>query len=494
MKPVAIRMLGLNLLNLIVLVLSLQCALTEEDLPVDGHFSSQALPLEFSSSTSCSCDRTPSCVGESCGARIFYLVGIHNNRTLNDALYLFRAIRDARNTILIHLDIKFGMADYNRSVLRQEIEECPCGSRVEAASVHNATWSSWSMNLPTLWAMEKAVKEYHGKWDVFINLSGDTLPVYTPNRIAHLFSGPLAGINFITSSVCATGLSPSPITYFPKHWHKRAHYSYHPAHLDYVDDDGKSHSNVTLETYFGSQWISLQPEWCQFLIRQLGRTDSLASQFRHYLKVSGKLMTDETFIPTLLMHYFPETTPNLTNDHWLDTEEVDMYSIRYERMDEHTPDSTGMFPTEQRYEVPKSSGVDVPRPWGPYFLGVYDLANIRYSGALYIRKVATAIDENLFHLLPVDTPEQIPAIEWPREVQISPVPNWEKKLEAMRKKHKKELEEKHAKENDAESTKTIEKAVDGTDVVTKKEGTEAKNPAEPKASIGEPNEMEPEAE
>ena len=46
-----------------------------------------------------------------------------------------------------------------------------------------------------------------------------------------------------------------------------------------------------------------------------------------------------------------------------------MYAIRYERMDEHVPTSKGYFPTEQRYEVPASSGVAEPKPWGPYFLG-----------------------------------------------------------------------------------------------------------------------------
>lgn len=209
-KCTTVRMVALKLSTLIALSLSaMQCASTSDNLAPPGAGLEETfefperdeLPPELRGSTGCYCDRpAPSCVGEaSCGARIFYLIGIHNNRTLHDALYLFRAIRDARNTLLIHLDVKFGLAAYNNSDLRKEIEECPCGSRVEVASVHNATWSSWSMNLPTLWAMEKAVKQYKGRWDVFINLSGDTLPVYTPDRIARLISGPLAGFNFVTS-------------------------------------------------------------------------------------------------------------------------------------------------------------------------------------------------------------------------------------------------------------------------------------------------------
>ena len=347
-------------------------SVTLEPLPADGHLAAHSLPEELSGSFSCTCDHSSKCIeneNSSCGARIFYLVGIHNNRTLNDAVFLFRAIRDARNIILIHIDVKFGLEAYKNSTLKQEIDACPCGSHVEVASVHNASWSSWSMNRPTLWGMEKAVKEYSEKWDVFINLSGDTLPVYNTDRIAELFGGPLAGINFITSSACETGLTPTPIHFFPKHWHKRAHYSHEPARLEFVDENGNHHFNYTLETYFGSQWMALTPEWCQYLVHQLERPDSLASRYRDYLIKTGKLMSDETFMPTLLMHLFPETTPKLKDDHYLDVEEVDMYDIRYERMDEHVPSSHGMYTMEQRYEVPESSGIEMPRPWGPYFLG-----------------------------------------------------------------------------------------------------------------------------
>ena len=42
--------------------------------------------------------------GNACAGRIFYLVSIHNDRTLADALYLFRAIRHARNIIVIHIE------------------------------------------------------------------------------------------------------------------------------------------------------------------------------------------------------------------------------------------------------------------------------------------------------------------------------------------------------------------------------------------------------
>jgi hypothetical protein len=285
----------------------------QEEIPVDGH-----LPLvtpDISSSSNCICDRPQSCFNpdngsSSCGTRIFYLIVVHSNRTMNDALYLFRGIRDPRNTVLIHIDVKFGLEPYSKSILKQEIEECPCGSHVEVASVHNSSWSSWSMNKPTLWGMEKAIKEYDSKWDVFINLSGDTLPVYTPDRISSLFEGPLKGYNFITSHACETGLKPTPISYFPERWHKHRHYSQNfPQKLEYIDDTGGQHSNVSLETYFGSQWMSLQFSWCEFLVQQLERPDSLPSRYRDYLIETKKLMTDETFIPTMLMHYFPDSMP-----------------------------------------------------------------------------------------------------------------------------------------------------------------------------------------
>ena len=61
---------------------------------------------------------------------------------------------------------------------------------------------------------------------------------------------------------------------------------------------------------------------------------------------------------------------------------------------------------------------------GPYFLGVYDLAGIHDSGALFIRKVSEAVDPNLLRLLPVDRRDQIPRIRWPREVSITNKPDW----------------------------------------------------------------------
>ena len=67
-------------------------------------------------------------------------------------------------------------------------------------------------------------------------------------------------------------------------------------------------------------------------------------------------------------------------------------------------------------------------------ISTYDLNNIRLSGALYVRKVAQAIDPNMYIILPVDRPEQIPPISWPSDVKIGPVPDWEKTVAQLRKK------------------------------------------------------------
>ena len=98
------------------------------DLPFDEHLSAQSLPPEFLDTFSCSCERSESCIDKddcSYGARIFYFIGIHNNRTLSDAVYLFRGIRDSRNTILIHIDVKFDLKFYNNSTLKKENLSAP---------------------------------------------------------------------------------------------------------------------------------------------------------------------------------------------------------------------------------------------------------------------------------------------------------------------------------------------------------------------------------
>lgn len=65
----------------------------------------------------------------------------------------------------------------------------------------------------------------------------------------------------------------------------------------------------------------------------------------------------------------------------------------------------------------------------------YDLYDIKFSGALYVRKVSTAIDPNIYRILPVDDNEDIPPIGWPKEVKLSPVPDWKKTVAKYKKDH-----------------------------------------------------------
>jgi hypothetical protein len=368
------------------------------------------------------------------GARTFYLIVVHNNRTLHDAVHLVRAIRDPRNIIAIHFDQKgSALSKNNDTILHKELEECSCGSIIRIESVYDVKWGQWSMNLPTLWGLQLAATAYKDQWDVFINLSGDTLPVYTADTMALILSE--LPYNFVTSSSCETGLLPTNVYAFPSFWHKRNHYTQSDTLVDpsfeYIESKYGSWHNATVQTHFGSQWMILQPDFCFWVIQQLGETQSLASQFRDYLVDHGFLMTDETFFASLLVqvHLFQASLPRTDKDGnvlWRNGSSSQISAVRYERMDEHAPSAFGYFPVDQRYSVPNASKVEQPRPWGPYFLGVYDLAGVRDSGALFVRKVSSKVDHNMIHLFPVNHSNQIPYISWPDHVEVSEKPDWEK--------------------------------------------------------------------
>lgn len=402
------------------------------------------------------------------GARIAYFMTLHNHRTLSDAVPLFRSIVSPSAIIIIHIDSKFSTSEYdNNSKLKNLVEHCSCGAKVLVASKFNCRWGSWTMNLPTLWGFKILTTDnrFINKWDVYINLSSDTLPVYTPQVMSQIFdptpnsistadtstvtSQSLYGTNFVTSSSCITGLLPTDVRLFPPDWHKRNHYK-HQFVIKYIDvhhDDGEKLDKVdTVHIHFGSQWMILNPQFVSYIHFSLERKDSLPSKFRDMLITEERLMTDETFLPSLLMHgmKWKNTLPliredgSLNNDHH--TASTNIFHVRYERMDENYPNAFGDVNVNQRYNVPEklsekstpsSESVDLPKAWGPHYLGVYDLGAIRESGALFIRKVTAKIDPNLAHLLPVDRKEQIPLISWPKELRLTHKPNWTK-FEGMR--------------------------------------------------------------
>jgi len=402
--------------------------------------------------------------------RIFYLILVHNRRTVQAAVPLFRAIRDPRNIVLIHVDTKARHLLDEPLLLWDEIEHCPCGSSVRVESVHAVEWGEWSMLKPTLWAMEIAVNEYRmseesgQSWNVFINLAGDSLPVYAPDTTARILSKIVPHYNFVTSSSCETGLVPTNLYDFPKWWHKRAHYTRRETEPDWIWSNGTS--DRTLSIHFGSQWVIVQAEFCRWLVEALmgeegeEASESMPALLARELQQSKKLMTDETFLPTVLMHSdeFASTIPQVDDETGfliLPDDDVQHFlkAVRYERMDEHLPTSSGHLWKNQRYDVPPnqtSELIDVPRPWGPYYLGVYDLAHIRDSGALFIRKVSSHVDDNLLRLLPVDEPEEIPWITWPtHEITLAAKPDWKSKLSSLQQ-HADELKGSEAAPDDDE--------------------------------------------
>lgn len=202
--------------------------------------------------------------------RIFYLILVHNQRSMNDALHLFRAIRHPNNIIAIHVDSKAKdlleegtttNSNTNTTLpLLKEIQDCSCGRHVHIQAVHDVQWGQWSMNLATLWGMQLTVDQYAGQWDSFINLAGDTLPVYTPTAMAETISQ--LPYNFVTSRSCETGLFPTNVYYFPSFWHKRKHYtnndSEQNAIFTYMDDEkGNVIQDQQVQIHFGSQWVIL---------------------------------------------------------------------------------------------------------------------------------------------------------------------------------------------------------------------------------------------
>ncbi|KAL7535969.1 hypothetical protein ACHAXR_006838 [Thalassiosira sp. AJA248-18] len=407
-------------------------------------------------------------------ARMAYLISVHNRRTIQDGAYLLKALMETShpgNTaiILIHVDKRVGIASrdttaeikdeknqflYHDSILKRYVDAClatPACTRNEriamnAKTNNNATildvhshfspeWSKWSMNDPTLWAMDYLThhtilnRQQNGSqetWDVFVNLSGDTLPVITAERISQLFepkNGPLGSTNFVTSASCVTGLVPTSIFDFPKHTMKRSHYFQHDipktlSYLDFVTGKWKNDAETTI--YFGSQWMALTHDFVEYVIRSMDHPNGLGNALKETLIKTKVLMTDETFFATMLMNTpaFKDTIPEINGDGALESY-PSMYSLRYERMDENAPNAWGKYTSsDPLYDIPTKFGTATDgegpaRPWGPYFLGTYDLGSIRDSGALFVRKVSWTIDKNLIRMLPVKMSSDIKRkLEW----------------------------------------------------------------------------------
>lgn len=244
------------------------------------------------------------------GAKIAYLITLHNERTLKESISLIKSIAVPSSIILVHIDKILPMKKYEESDLFHFIEgECrACDATVKVESIYHLKWGLWEMNLPTLWAMKELVENpiYTDHWDVFINLSADSLPVYTPQIISNLFGtkGPLHGYNFVTSSSCLTGLRPTNIQDdVPPYYFKKLHYEKEGDFLiTFTDEDGTERTEKIV-IHVGSQWIALTPDAVIYIVQSLHREDSLASRFRNEFVKRNMLMSDETFIPTILAHH-----------------------------------------------------------------------------------------------------------------------------------------------------------------------------------------------
>jgi hypothetical protein len=411
-------------------------------------------------------------------ARMAYLITVHNRRTIQDGAYLLKALMETSNPgdtaiILIHVDKRVGIASrdsseqnngdekdrflYHDSWLRRYVDACvadPACARNGGGGDTNATilevhshyapeWSRWSMNDPTLWAMEyltyhRILNRARGSqsWDVFVNLSGDTLPVVTAARISQLFDpehGPLGNTNFVTSASCATGLIPTSIFTFPKHTMKRTHYFQKniPKTLSYLDlVTGEWQEDVETPIYFGSQWMALTHDFVEYVVRSMIHPNGLGNVLKETFLKTKVQMTDESFFATILMNSpaYNHTLPKLNEDGALERY-PSMHSLRYERMDENLPNAWGEWTSlDPLYDITKkfgnaTDGEGPAKPWGPYFLGVYDLGSIRDSGALFVRKVSWTIDSNLVRMLPVRRNndgaggksewDELPDMRWP---------------------------------------------------------------------------------
>jgi hypothetical protein len=254
------------------------------------------------------------------GARIAYLITLHNERTLKESLSLIQSIAVPSSIIIVHIDKMFPMEKYKASNLYDFIEGdcCACNAKVVVESRFHLKWGSWEMNAATHWVMTELVHnpEYMGEWDVFMNLSADSLAVYTPQILSNLFGtkGQLHGYNFVTSSPCLTGLRPTNINDdVPYYYFKKLHYENEGDFLiTYTDEEGIEKTEKIV-IHVGSQWMTLTPDAVKYIANSLQREDSLPSRFRNEFVKRGKLMSDETFIPTMLAHH-PTLKHSFPND------------------------------------------------------------------------------------------------------------------------------------------------------------------------------------
>lgn len=336
-------------------------------------------------------------VAESSLPRVGYLVLAHDEATFSLAHDLIRVLYDPENWYLLHVDAKY------KSPRRDVVASLEkMGENVDWAQIFDVRWARWSMIEPTLWAFVRLLSK---EWDVFANLSGDAWPVLTPLALRRWFAS-TAPYNIVASGPsCPTGLRPTARSEFGDGWHKKQAY---PAAM-----------TRDIEAYFGSQWMVLRRDFVDFVVHELENPESPASSLRDFfvdgwVTVEGVGLVrphipDETFFPSLLAyHNFSLPDPVLQ----LPGGDV-ITAGHYVRMDEHYPWSS----SRQRYVAGTLDKRE--RPWGPYYLGVYDLLDIKASRAAFVRKTSPEVDPNLYAILPVEDHALIPPITWPSHAALT---------------------------------------------------------------------------
>ena len=335
--------------------------------------------------------------------KLAYLLLAHDSATLRATARLMDAIYEESNWYWLHIDAKY--APFERSLVEAIRRN---RTNVEWGQIFDVQWARWSMIEPTLWAMEKALGR---DWEYFINLSGDAWPVLTPMALKGAL-GALSPLNFVASAPQSpTGLRPTARSEFGDGWHKKQAY---PSPM--------VEAIPTMEAHYGSQWMLLHRNFVNLVIEQLSDPKAPGSVLRDWFKYAmihvdgvGKVrphIPDETFFPTLLMFSNNQTAPYPIEIYEScysggDTKKKLLKTAFFIRMDEHYPWSS----SKQRYVAPALD--KKARPWGPYYLGAYDLKDIRDFGAFFIRKVSDDVDPTLFSVLPVDDHDMIPPIAWP---------------------------------------------------------------------------------
>ena len=112
--PPVITSLALPVLALLLLALLLAPSLTTAT-------ATSTIPLADSDTFQC-----PPCPPPS-ATRFAYLVSVHDDRTVQDAVPLLKSISAPNNIVLVHVDLKYPKEFYAGSELSRIVEDCECG-------------------------------------------------------------------------------------------------------------------------------------------------------------------------------------------------------------------------------------------------------------------------------------------------------------------------------------------------------------------------------